>query len=119
MARHPDASKQRRWLDLMHRWQQSQLTVREFCERLRLSQPSFYLWRRVLRERGLLHDLPAPIQAAAAASPTTFVKLLVDAAPATTTAVDLVLSERRLLRVHPGFDPASLLQLVRLLEEPT
>jgi transposase len=120
MARHPDASKQRRWLDLMHRWHESQLTVRAFCERHRLSEPNFYLWRRVLRERGLLHDPPTPAQATQAApTPTAFVKLTVDAAPPTAIAVDLVLNERRLLRVHPGFDPATLLQLVRLLEEPT
>ena len=33
-------------------------------------------------------------------------------------AFDVVLSQRRRLRVRPGFDPATLLQLVRLLEEP-
>jgi transposase-like protein len=119
MARQPDASKQRRWLDLMHRWHESQLTVREFCERHRLSEPNFYVWRRVLRERGLLHDPPVPAAATPAAPTlTAFVKLTLDAAPATATAVDLVLSERRLLRVRPGFDPSTLLQLVRLLEEP-
>jgi transposase len=116
MARQPDASKQQRWLDLMHRWHESQLTVRAFCERHRLSEPNFYVWRRVLRERGLLHDPPAPTQAAPTA--TAFVKLTVDAPRVAATAVDLVLSERRLLRVRPGFDPATLLQLVRLLEEP-
>jgi len=30
----------------------------------------------------------------------------------------MVLSDRRLLRLRPGFDPAMLLELVRLLEEP-
>jgi transposase len=119
MARHPDASKQRRWLDLIRRWHESQLTVREFCERHRLSEPNFYVWRRVLRERGLSYDQPPSAQSTqASATPAAFVKLTVDAQPTTATAVDLVLSERRLLRVRPGFDPALLLQLLRLLEEP-
>jgi len=116
MARHPDASKQQRWLDLMHRWHalQVELTVREFCERHGLSESNFYVWRRVLRERGLIDGQSTQ----AAPTPTAFVELTPDAAPPSATAVDLVLSERRLLRVHPGFDPATLLQLVRLLEEP-
>jgi transposase len=119
MARHPDASKQRRWLDLMRRWHQSQLTVRAFCERHQLSEPNFYVWRRVLRERGLFDDEATRAQPTQA-SPTraAFVELAVDADSPTATAIELVLSERRLLRVRPGFDPAMLLQLVRLLEEP-
>jgi hypothetical protein len=119
MARQPDASKQQRWLDLMRRWQQSPLTVRAFCECHCLSEANFYVWRRVLRERGLLHDQPAPTQRAPS-SPNrpAFVKLTVDAEPPAATAVELVLSDRRLLRVHPGFDADTLLQLVRLLEEP-
>jgi transposase len=113
MARQPDAGKQQRRLDLMRRRHQSQFTVREFCERHGLSESNFYVWQRVLRERGLLDDRFIP----ASATPTSFVELTADAAPASTTPVDVVLSEGRLLRVHPGFDPATLLQLVRLLEE--
>ena len=119
MARHPDASKQRRWLDLMRRWHESQLTVREFCERHRLSEANFYLWRRVLRQRGLIQDRPAALRPARSSpTPAAFVKLTVAAEPPSATSVELVLSERRLLRVRPGFDPVTLLQLVRLLEEP-
>lgn len=114
MARHPDASKQQRWLDLMRRRHKSQLTVREFCERHRLSEADFYRWQRVLRERDLLDDQFTSVSP----TPTAFVELTTDAAPASATAVDVVLNERRLLRVHPGFDPATVLQLVRLLEEP-
>jgi transposase len=113
MARHPDASKQQRWLDLMRRRHQSRLTVREFCQRHGLSEANFYGWQRVLRARGLLDDPFTP----ASATATSFVELTVDAAPASATPVDVVLSEGRLLRVHPGFDPATVLQLVRLLEE--
>ncbi len=114
MARYPDASKQQRWLDLMRRRRQSQLTIREFCERHRLSESDFYRWQRVLRERGLLDEPSTP----ASLTPTSFVELTADAGPASATPIDVVLSERRLLRVHPGFDAATVLQLVRLLEEP-
>ena len=114
MARHPDANKQRRWLDLIRLWRRSQLTVREFCDNHRLSEPSFYAWRRLLRERGLLSE-KRTIQAP---TPAAFVKLTLDAEPAAPTAIELVLNAGRLLRVRPGFDPAMLRQLVRLLEEP-
>jgi transposase-like protein len=119
MARQPDASKQQRWLDHMRRWQQSPCSVRAFCARYGLTQASFYFWRRVLHRRGLLPESPARTRATPPTSQSTaFVKLtLADEAPRT-TAVEVVLNERRRLRVSPGFDPATVLQLVRLLEEP-
>jgi len=121
MARSPDIVKQRRWLDLIHRWQRSRLKVREFCQRQHVDETNFYVWRRVLRERGLLQDSPVPGTATSKAP--AFVKLMVDAEPSsesnTASAVELVLSERRLLRVRPGFDADMLLELVRLLEEPS
>jgi transposase len=114
MARLPDAGKQRRWLELIRLWQQSQLTVREFCEQHRLNEHSFYAWRRVLRERGVLQDRSTRQPP----TPPAFVKLTVEAEPVAVSPVELVLSDRRLLRLRPGFDPAMLLELVRLLEEP-
>jgi len=115
MALHADASKQRRWLDLIQRWQKSRLSVREFCRRSAVSEPSFYLWRRVLRVRGLIQDAPSS-QSASSPLPA-FVKLTVAREDADPSAVEVVLGAQRVLRVRPGFDPQSLLQLVRLLEE--
>lgn len=108
MAQVVDASKERQWLDLVRRWQQSQLTVRAFCQRHRLSEPSFYSWRRVLRQRGLLDEVSAavafvPVQVALAA-----------AAP----AIEVVLAQGRVLRVPAGFDAELLRQLLLVLEEP-
>jgi transposase-like protein len=114
MAQSPDAGKQRHWLGLVERWQRSKLTVRAFCEHHRIGEASFYAWRRVLRERGLIQDPPA---ASNTSSTPAFVKLTVDAESAAASTVDVVLSERRLLRVRPGFDADMLRQLVRLLEE--
>jgi transposase-like protein len=110
MARRPNPATEQRWLDLVRRWQCSGQSVRAFCRRQRLSAPSFYLWRRRLRQRGRL----GPPDAA----PPAFVKLTVAAAPAARPALELVLAGGRVLRVPPGFDAASLRQLLRLLEEP-
>jgi transposase len=117
MGRPLDSRKQQRWLDLVQRWQLSRLTVRAFCERHGLTEASFYLWRRILRERGLLpqrtptQHQPHPSIAAP------FVKLTVAARTTDAATLELVLNEHRLLRVRPGFDPDTLRQLVRLLEE--
>jgi transposase-like protein len=113
LAQRPDAAKQVRWLELIRRWQRSQTTVREFCRRHRISEASFFSWRRVLRERGLLHD-PVPLTTADAPA---FVKLSMLDAELSVSPVELVLGQRRVLRVRPGFDADMLLQLVRLLEE--
>ena len=115
MARLPDPGKQRRWLSLVRLWQQSPLTVRAFCARHRLSEPNFYAWRRLLRERGLMSE-PAPQPTRSPSTPPTFVEITPNPEPATPTPLDLVLNDRRLLRVRPGFDPDTLLALVRLLE---
>ena len=115
MAQRPDAAKQDRWLKLICRQQRSQTTVREFCEHHQVSEASFFAWRRVLRERRLL-DEPMPSKNSADAP--AFVKVTaLDAEPAV-SPIELVLSQRRLLRVRPGFDTDMLLELVRLLEEP-
>ena len=110
MARRPDATKQDRWLELIRRWQCSQTTVREFCQRHHISEASFFAWRRVLRERGLMDDAPALGQTPA------FVKLTAVPGSAA-SAVEVVLGTR-VVRVRPGFDADMLLELVRLLEEP-
>jgi transposase-like protein len=111
MAQHADASKEQLWLDLVRRWQQSQLSVRAFCQRHRLSEPSFYGWRRMLRQRGLLAEAPPSRPA--------FVKVVCDhAAAAPTPVIELVLEHGRLLRVPAGFDAELLRQLLRVLEEP-
>ena len=116
MAQTPASSKQRQWLDLIHRWQRSRLSVREFCRRHQISEPNFYAWRRVLRERGLVQDSP-PEPAPSLTS--AFVELTMKSEAAVASSIDLILGDRRLLRVRPGFDADMLLELVRLLEEPT
>ena len=111
MALRTRGGKQTRWLDLVQRWQRSKLTVREFCQHHQVSEPSFYSWRRVLRERGLIDG---PTRAAKPVTPA-FVKLTAVSESAA-TAVEVVLGQR-VLRVRPGFDADMLLELVCLLEE--
>jgi transposase-like protein len=115
MAQRPDAAKQGRWLELIRRWQRLQITVREFCQRHQVSEASFFSWRRVLRERGLLDE---PMLTKIPTDAPAFVKLTTLDGEPTVSPIELVLKDQRLLRVRPGFDAVMLLELVRLLEEP-
>jgi transposase-like protein len=116
MAQRPDSRTARLWLERIRLWQQSQLSVSDFCQRRRLSQPSFYSWRRVLRERGLVDNV---VHVSSAATTPAFLKVTVNADGSMAPAIELVLGKGRLLRVRPGFDADLLRQLVRVLEEPS
>src|SRR5262245_16586708 len=106
-------SKELIWRQRIERWQQSQLSVRVFCRRHRLSEPSFYGWRRMLLERGM-------IAAAEAKALPAFVPIrLEQGAGDAARTLEVVLAEGRVVRVRPGFDAATLRQLVEALEEPS
>src|SRR5262245_18680187 len=116
---HRAASKQHRWLALINLWLTSNLSIRAFCKLHHLSEPSFYSWRRVLTQRGLLPK-PTPkaapsrcpqatAKAKAKACPPAFVKLIAvpepDPPATAATALELVLDQRSFIRVPSGFDP--------------
>jgi transposase-like protein len=113
------SGKQRQWLERVRLWQQSGLGVREFCGRHGLSEPSFFAWRRTLRQRGLIEDRPTKASKAVPA----FVQVDMGAATdesatvSATSRIEIVLARGRRLRVRPGFDAQTLRQLLRLLEE--
>jgi transposase len=99
-----DPRKEQQWRRWMHRWQHSGLSVRAFCARHGLAQPSFYAWRRALQSR-------------AAATPFVPVRVVPDEESALAASVEVVLSGGRRLHIRPGFDPATLRQLLAVLEE--
>jgi hypothetical protein len=104
-SRARDEEKERQWRRRIEQWQASGLSVRDFCARHGLSTASFYNWRRVLERR-------------AAEEPATFVpvQVVADAVPDQASALELVLADGRSVRVAPGFDAATLRQLLALLE---
>jgi transposase-like protein len=116
MAQQMNSGKQRHWLDLVRHWQESQLSVRAFCRRHRLSEPSFYCWRRTLRQRGLIGKESA--NDAVTTEAPTFVQVTVDSRAVAPRSIELVVAKGRRLRIRPGFDEPTLRQLLRVLEEP-
>ena len=51
-GRRRNPQREQFWREAMASWRKSGMSVRAFCARRALSEPSFYFWRRELRERG-------------------------------------------------------------------
>lgn len=107
-----DPHQEAGWRDAIRRQAQSGLSVREFCRRHRLNEPSFYERRRTYQQRDQQRPQPTPA----------FVPVVVAAErPAAAGAEPgLVLELRggRVLR-FPGSMPVDrIVELVRALEAP-
>jgi hypothetical protein len=103
-----DTKKEAFWRDAIRRQAGSGLSVREFCRRHRLSEPSFYERRRTFQER----DARQP------ATPPAFVPVVVHGERQAERDTGIVIELRggRLLRL-PGSTPAvRVAELVRALE---
>jgi transposase len=106
--------KEQHWRQLLERWQRSGLSVRAFCRRHHLAEPTFYAWRRALREGdrsangrqgpGAVTFLPVHVQ---------------DDQTDPSPSLELVLGGGREVRIPPGFDPATLRALLAVLEGPS
>jgi hypothetical protein len=99
-----DERKERQWRRWIGEWRASGLSARAFCERRGLTVASLYAWRRVLRRRAAEKAAFVPVQVVA------------DAVPAQASALEAVLADGRTVRVTPGFDAATLRQLLAVLE---
>jgi hypothetical protein len=109
-AKQRSVSKERFWRRLVGQWRRSGRTVRDFCDEHRLSEPSFYAWRRVLAQRD------------AEAAPFVPVRVVPEepagsAADHANGGLELLVGGGRVVRVGAGFDEATLRRLLALLEE--
>jgi transposase len=99
-----DEEKERQWRRRIDQWRVSGLSVRAFCARHGLATAGFYNWRRVLQRRAAEKAAFVPVQVVA------------DAVPTQASALEVVLADGRAVRVAPGFDAATLRQLLAVLE---
>jgi hypothetical protein len=101
-----DQRKERTWRRWIDQWRVSGLSVQVFCARHDLASASFYRWRRVLERRAAEGPAFVPVQVVAES----------DVVPAQASALEVVLVDGRTVRVAPGFDAATLRQLLAVLE---
>lgn len=120
--RRRDDGKERVWRARISRWRQSGLTIREFCRRNGLSEPSFYAWRRELTRRGGRRSRWNVQQAKGATAggregdgpAFPFQRLLVPAA-SSAGGVEMAIPGGVRVRVRPGFDPQTLREVLEVL----
>lgn len=105
---HPKASKEQFWRQTIQLWRQSGLSVRAFCQRRGLAAANFYAWRRTLNRRDAqtVNFIPVKVTPSIAADDDN-----------ASTGLELVLDNRRRLRIGPGFDTDSLRRLLAVLDE--
>jgi transposase-like protein len=99
-----DGEKERQWRRRIDQWRVSGLSVRAFCARHGLASASFYNWRRALQRRAAEKPAFLPVQVVA------------DAVPTQASALEVILTDGRTVRVAPGFDAAALRLLLAVLE---
>src|SRR5260370_6447396 len=97
-----DPRKEQQWRCWIQQWHRSGLSVRDFCARQALAQPSFYSWRRTLQQRDAARFVP--------------VRVVADEQPAHRQGVEVVLAGSRTLRVVPGIAAPTILCLIALLD---
>jgi|ERR1043166_1405835 transposase-like protein len=114
-----DHRKERYWRQQLRRWKRSRLTIRAFCTEHGLAEASFYFWRQAIAQRD--HESNArhvPVHDGPAADLPAFVPVRV-VPPVEAASFEVVLGPGRVVRVPPGFDTATLRQLLAVLKEPS
>jgi len=116
-----DRGKERFWRRTLRQWRRSRQTIRDFCAEHGLSEPSFYAWRRIIAERerqaSVREARHQRREEAKLLEKPVFVPLQV--VPTAMGPLEVVLGQGRIVRVPPGFDAATLRQLLAVLEEPS
>jgi hypothetical protein len=100
-----DEQKERHWRRWIALWQSTGLSVADFCARHRLATATFYAWRTTLQRRDQQHALFVSVHLRDQPDPTT------------TSPLEVVLTDGRIVRVAPGFDATTLRQLLAVLRE--
>lgn len=116
-----DHHKELFWRRLIRQRSHSRLTIRDFCAQHGVSEPSFYAWRRIIGRRDQLsRSRRGGNGGGRTGAPPTFVPVqVVPAVPTSASTLELVLGRGRVVRVPPGFDAATLRQLLAVLEGPS
>lgn len=113
-----NAEREKAWRETIARQSASGLTVREFCRREGLPEPSFYSWRRILAERDSAAARPAS-DANDVGQPA-FVPLSLIAAPGPASSAPggftLELRGGRTLHLPESTSPERLAAIVRAIE---
>ena len=118
------------WRDRIRQYEQSGLTIRQFCEREGLVDHQFSWWRAELKRRAASASEEPKTKKASRKksrktktaqlpkdSAATFVPVQVEASLPAQAAIEIVLEQPPRIRVASGFDAQVLSEVVRALEQ--
>ena len=126
-----DIQRQSRWQEIVRQQQQSGQSVRVYCRQAGIEESAFYWWRRELARRSRQGDdlrqprrtspKGKPGRPAARKSPRIVagflpVHVTADRRPEGGRGVEMLLADGRVLRIQPGFDRQTLLDVLGALE---
>ena len=103
--KHSDIEQQKFWEMAIETWQSSGLPVRQFCRQEGLSEPSFYSWRRKLK-----NNKPKDKSA-----PSDFVEVYLPGPGS--SPLELVLKSGSVLRISPSTESELLTRVISVLRE--
>lgn len=97
------------WIERVRRCERSGLDLAEFARREGIKPKQLYWWRWRLRSSG---------DPARAVTPEFLpVRVVTSAPPTPTTPIEIALPNGRIVRVGPGFDPATLERVLAIASE--
>lgn len=115
------AQRREHWRAVLKRWRKSGLSMAAYCKGENLKDSTLNWWARQLRVRDC--DLARAKRAAAKpkaqrAVRSTFVpvRVIQVAPPEGASALEVVTRSGHIIRLHPGFDPATLREVIAALE---
>ena len=111
--RQRDLGLERQWRERMAGWRASGLSVRDFCQRRGLTEPTFHYWRRELRIRDAAASTAAMKSSSENKSRPVFVPLTV--LPSATLAVEVRCPSGHVVLL-PSCDATSLASLFAALD---
>ena len=102
-----NTDRQQFWQMVIETWQSSGLSVRQFCKKESLSEPSFYSWRKKLTggdsEQDNQHE----------SEPSTFIEVAMP--ENNSAAIELLLSCGSILKIPAGVDAKTLTTVISVL----
>ena len=120
----PSQKKEAFWRKTLRQQQKSGQSIRQFCQQQRLSEPSFYSWRRELARRDQhaaakpKRDRSRPVSVTRNRQPSNAsVFIPLQLAGGNGATIELVHPRGHVLRIPAGFDEQSLRKLFALLDQ--
>jgi len=104
--------KERLWREHVSAWQQSELSIRQYCLQHQLSEANFYAWRRELARRDELGVVPA-----ARAKPLSVTWMPVSITESASPLVEVQLPTGTVLRVPAGVESVTLERILTALHQ--